>query len=384
MAILANQKPANMKLANKKILLILGAIGDTLMFTPTLEVLKKTYPEAQIDAMVMFGGSGSILEKNLAISKIFVVPFFSQSIWQNVKQIKEIRRAKYDLSILGYPAFRKEYHFLSWLLGAKRRLAHDFRSGHYKELAFLETDRQRVDYSAHNIENNLNLLSLLDIDWKKYLDLNQVKYTLNLKDEWIKEANEYLIAARSQKPLPKADTPPAEEARSQIGLHPGSTQSPAALMRRWPPDRFAAVADRLIEEKQAQIFIFAGPEEKDVAQQIKNLMKHEPIIVDNLKLGPVMALISKLNLFVSNDSGLGHIAAAVNTPLVAIWGSTNPRLSGPKNGEKVKIIRQANFPAWHWYENKRSIPAGCENLSGMEAVTVDDCLKAVEKLLNKN
>lgn len=367
-----------------KILLILGAIGDTLMFTPTIDVLHKTYPKAKIDALVFFGGSGAVLEKNPAISEIFVVPFFGQGKTQNIRSIRKIRRNRYNVSFLGYPAYRKEYHLLSWLLGAKNRLAHDFKSGHIKELAFLETDLERVDCSAHNIENNLNLLNRLGIDWRQFVDFEKVRYTLNLKQEWQDEAKDYLEKLKNRKS--KIETNSKSEIRNsksqiKIGLHPGSTVSPAALMRRWDSHRFAEVADRLIEKHQAQVFIFAGPEEIEVGKKVQSLMKNPSILVDNLKLGPVMALMSKLNLFISNDSGLGHVAAGVDTPLVAIWGSTNPRLSGPQNPGKVTIIRKAKFPAWHWYENKRNIPKGCEKLSGMEDVEVDDVLEATEKYL---
>lgn len=354
----------------QNILLILGAIGDTLMFTPTIEVLRKVYPKAKIDALVFFGGSGAVLEKNPVISEIFVVPFLSQSKMQSLRSIREIRKQRYDISILGYPAYRKEYHLLSWLLGAKRRLAHNFKSGFIKELACLETDLERVDYSAHNIENNLNLLNLLDIDWRKFVDLEKVRYVLNLKDEWVAEVEEYLM---------KSEVRSKKSAR--VGIHPGSTVSPAALMRRWDPRRFAKVADQLAAKHHAQIFIFAGPEEVEVGRRVQSLVKNPSILVDNLKLGPVMALMSKLDLFISNDSGLGHLAAGVDTPLVAIWGSTNPRYSGPINPGKVTIIRKAKFPAWHWYENKRNIPKGYEKLSGMEDVGVEDVLAEAEKYL---
>lgn len=370
----------------QKILLILGAIGDTLMFTPVIEVLHKVYPEAQIDALVFFGGSGAVLEKNEAISEIFVVPFLNQSKWQSLKSIRRMRGQRYDVSLLAIPDYRKEYHILSWLLGAKKRLAHIYKSGYYKEMAFLETDLERMDYSAHNIENNLNLLNLLGIDWRKFVDLDKVRYTLNLKDEWKKEAEDYLNKFEILNSKPETNSKSQilnHKPKFKIGIHPGSTISPAALMRRWMPDRFAKVADQLVIKEHAQVFIFAGPEEKDVAYQIKGLMKHEAIIVDNLKLGPVMALMQKLDLFISNDSGLGHLAAGVGTPLVAIWGSTNPKYSGPINPGRVTIIRKAKFPAWHWYENKRNIPKGCESLNGMEEVEVEDVLTEAEKYLRQ-
>ncbi|KKQ87067.1 MAG: hypothetical protein UT11_C0057G0008 [Berkelbacteria bacterium GW2011_GWA2_38_9] len=368
----------------QKILLILGAIGDTLMFTPTIEALHKAYPKAKVDALVFFGGSGAVLEKNEAISEIFVVPFLSQSKWQSLRSIKSIRRNRYDLSLLAIPDYRKEYHILAWLLGANKRLAHIYKSGYYKEMAFLETDLERMDYSAHNIENNLNLLNLLDIDWRKFVDLEKVRYTLNLKDEWKKEAEEYLKKFETLNS--KYETNPKSQIlnhkpKFKIGIHPGSTISPAALMRRWDPRRFAAVADHLIEKENAQVFIFAGPEEVDVGKKVQTLMKNPCILVDNLKLGPVMALMSKLDLFISNDSGLGHLAAGVGAPLVAIWGSTNPRYSCPINPGQVIILRKAKFPAWHWYENKRNIPKGCEKLSGMEDVEVEDVMAACKNYL---
>lgn len=90
-------------------------------------------------------------------------------------------KERYDVSILAFPAYRREYHIVSFILGAKRRIAHRFASGYWSECTFLETDLVPVDESKHNVINNLELLRVLGIDWTRvYPDISKIRYILNL------------------------------------------------------------------------------------------------------------------------------------------------------------------------------------------------------------
>ena len=131
----------------------------------------------------------------------------------------------------------------------------------------------------------------------------------------------------------------AKAGHSRMLLHPGS-RSPYRL---WPADRFAAVCDRLQEELGVQVFVVAGPGEQDLVQQIRALAKfHLVALTQRFTIGQFAALVSQFDLFLCHDSGPMHIAAAVGTPLVALFGSQNATIWRPLGARQ--IVLQTTLP----------------------------------------
>ena len=124
---------------------------------------------------------------------------------------------------------------------------------------------------------------------------------------------------------------PAKSRRTRILIHPGS-RSP---FRIWPPERFAAVADRLQDELAAQVFLVAGPSEQALVAAIRAHAKTHLVPLDRtFSIGQFAALLSQCDVFLCHDSGPMHVAAAVGTPVVALFGSQNAtiwRPSGPRH-----------------------------------------------------
>ena len=112
-----------------------------------------------------------------------------------------------------------------------------------------------------------------------------------------------------------------------IGLSPGAAYGPA---KQWPPERFAAVADRLQEEFGALVVLLGAGRDQEAARVIADAMQSPPVnLTGRTDLRTAFAVISQLNLLITNDSGLMHAAAALWTPLVALFGSTDPFATGP-------------------------------------------------------
>jgi heptosyltransferase-2 len=123
-----------------------------------------------------------------------------------------------------------------------------------------------------------------------------------------------------------------------VGLAPGAAFGPA---KRWLPERFAALGDRLIGALNADVLIFGSAADRPLAEEIAGVMKHTPAIVaGETSLRQLLALMARCRLMVTNDSGPMHLAAAMGVPLVAIFGSTDERATGPL-GSQVKIVRRA-------------------------------------------
>ena len=124
--------------------------------------------------------------------------------------------------------------------------------------------------------------------------------------------------------------------RMRVGLAPGSINSNA---KRWLPERFAEVADKLYNEAKAEVFLLGSSKEKDVVDRVEKLCK-TPVcnVASDLSLAQVIALIEQLHAFIGNDSGAMHLAAALKVPTVAIFGPTQWKTTGPFYA-KSKIVR---------------------------------------------
>jgi len=346
-----------------KILIVcLPGIGDALMATTMIRLLKQKNPDAQIDVACMFGAVEYIFKNNPDINSIYRLPLYKENKLKGLRQIFNLRKNKYDISIVAFPAFRREYHLVHRLIGAKKRIAHKFQKGFWSELHFFNTNLVDVDEGQHNVINNLNLLKTLGIDWQKEINKEDVNYDLILDKEDIAFGVNYVKALGWDK-------------ENIIGIHPGSTDSPAAIVRRWPIERYAEVAKFLIKEKQRKILIFVGPDEAGLGKKLLNLIDDNVNcrLVDNLKFSQSIGLLNQITMLLCNDNGFGHVAAALGKKIVTLWASTNDKWSLPYNKKLVTLIRPEDFKPWYRYDLKRAIPKG--KTGGMELI-------AATKLIN--
>jgi heptosyltransferase II len=121
-----------------------------------------------------------------------------------------------------------------------------------------------------------------------------------------------------------------------IGINPGAAYGNA---KRWPADRFAAAADALADQFKARIVIFGSPGDVPAARAVAARMSVTPaVLAGRTTLGQLMALIRECDLFITNDSGPMHLAAALNVPQLAIFGSTSEIATGPLS-ERARVIK---------------------------------------------
>jgi heptosyltransferase-2 len=125
-----------------------------------------------------------------------------------------------------------------------------------------------------------------------------------------------------------------------VGLAPGAAYGPA---KRWLPERFAAAGDMLIEDLSAQVVLFGSREDGRTNDIVKQHAHHPMVnLAGKTNLKEAIAAISRCSLFISNDSGLMHVAGALNIPTVAIFGSTNPITTSPVGERSVVIYKGAS------------------------------------------
>ena len=135
--------------------------------------------------------------------------------------------------------------------------------------------------------------------------------------------------------------------RPLIGLHPGA-RPPA---RRWPAERFAAVANRLQREFEAQVVILGGPGEEALARRVEEALDGVAVnLAGRTSLGALAVLIARLDLLLANDSGPSHLAAALRVPSVVLFGPASPRRWAPLDRKRHRVLSKGVecSPCTHW------------------------------------
>lgn len=348
----------------KILIFCLPGIGDALMATPMIKVLKKEFPQVQIDAACMFEGVSYILKNNPYIDNVHFLKVYNQKKLLSVMRTTPLRKEKYDVSILAFPAYRREYHIVQWLAGANKRIVHTFGHGYLSELNFLDTDLLTLDEKEHHVINNLNLLKPLGIKWEKKYKKNDFKYELNLDERDIEFGRNYFKKLDWVK-------------KNTIGIHPGSINSQAGVLKRWPIDRFAEVAKHLIKKKK-KILVFVGPFELDLGKELFNLVddKKNCRIVEKATFSQTLGVLNNINLLISNDNGFSHIANALNLKTITLFGPTNMRWCAPYNSKFTVNIRKSKSPTWFRNDMKVDNPPQ-DVVSGMESIKVSDVLEKI-------
>jgi heptosyltransferase-2 len=297
-----------------KILVIaLSGIGDALMFTPAIELLKKHSPDLEIDALVMYRGSEEIYSSNPNLNKIIYFDFVNEGPANSLKFIKSLRK-KYDASINVYPSNRKEYNLISYLIGAQKRAGVRYIRKNLINLGFLNNIQVKEDDLVHNVKTNIKLCeALLNKRFSEEPNLNyqQTKNNLVFAEEFLQS-----ISIKEQDLV--------------IGFHLGCSTLKNHIKRRWESEKFAILGRTLIEKHFAKILLFGGPDEKELKENAYNLISSNRVfIVETESLNESSAVMKRCDIFITNDSSQMHIASALQLKVVAIIGPTNPHYIHP-------------------------------------------------------
>jgi heptosyltransferase III len=328
----------------KRILVIkLRAVGDVLLSTIVLRNLRLGFPGARIDFLTE-PPARDILASSPDVDGIEI---FDRSSMSGLDLIRHIRGNRYDLVIdlFGNPRTA----LVTRLSGASHRVGFRFRGRTYAYNIVVEPRGGLV----HNTQFNLDAIEAIGVE--------------------IQDRNVYFHFA------------PSDEAYVDGFLSSLSDKFVVALnsgggwyTKRWSLERFAELGDRMAEEFGATIILTWGPGQRDEAKQVAGLMKQTPVLPPATTLPQLGVLLKRASLVVTNDSGPMHIGAAVGTPVLGIYGPTNPALQGPY-GTQHSVVRKEGLDCLGC--NMTTCPIGhpC-----MKELTVDVVLQAVRDLIRKN
>ena len=301
-----------------KILFIaVQGIGNTLMAVPAFKVLRENFPNAVIDLLTIKPVE-QLIRNCPYINNVYVInKKIEKDFLKNIHVVLSLRKKNYDISITTFPAAQPHFNLLAVFIGAKKRITHDYK----KNFVWLQNIRVPIRI-VHDVKQNLNLLQALGITPKK-----QQRLELWLKKEDRKFADNFFKKNKIKK---------------AVGIHPGSSAERGMTTKRWPLKKFAKLSDILIKKHNFKVLVFLGPNEREL-RIIKNMVKNKSeLLIIKESVRNVASLISKCKLFISNDSGLMHIAVACKVPTIGIFGSTDYRRTAPY-GEKTLIVKE-NIP----------------------------------------
>jgi heptosyltransferase-2 len=165
-----------------------------------------------------------------------------------------------------------------------------------------------------------------------------------------------------------------DEKKLIVGIAPGASYGPA---KRWLPERFAAIADKIANDHSCRIILLGGKSDTETTELVQKYATTGLInLAGKTSLREAIYLISQCRLFISNDSGLMHIAGALNIPTIALFGSTNPVTTAPPGNQSL-IIR-------HEVPCSPCLKEICPtDFSCMKLISVEEVLTAVQNILRK-
>jgi heptosyltransferase-2 len=353
----------NRNLEVKKILVLeLAHIGDVIAVIPAVHLLRKRFPNSSITAVVG-PWAKEVLVSHPDIDEIFVYRAFwfdrankPFSLTQTLAFINFLRKNNFDLGIDTRGDFG--VILLMWLGRVRKRIGYAFAGG-----AFLLSDvvpfNVLLRQDKHQIEHNMSLISSIpegqicddkDLTLRIFFSSADISYVDKLFKENAIVQNDSLIA-----------------------IHLGA----GFPSKRWPTERFSELIEKILKRYSAKIVLVGGEEEISLAKSL-GLSDNFGLInaIGKTSIKQLAALLKRCILFVGADSGVMHIAATQNTPIVAIWGGQNKPVHWKPFTDNVVVV----------YREVECSPCGlrkCKTLKCLRDISVDDVWGAVSGQLNK-
>lgn len=306
-----------------------GQLGDVVLSLPALHAIRAKFPRARITVAV--GKPGKlVVEMSNAANETLVVDRVGLrdgskplSIWRIARLVKDVRARRFDFVIDLHSL--SETNLLGFLSGAPQRL---YARRPTRSLDLLSNFRPRPaieDRSKHAVDRYLDVIAPLGVVSEAAAGgaLSRVP-RLRTRAEDVRAVDEMLRRERAERDAPL------------VGMFPGAGHA----SRCWPLTRFAELASRLENNDGVRTVVFAGPEERSLVKAMRAEFPRAAIMFDRLSIPQLAAAAARMSVFVSNDTGPMHIAAAVGTPVVILM-SEHPMLDAyVPPGERHRVLHR--------------------------------------------
>lgn len=292
-------------------------VGDAVMALPALEALREDFPRSTLVALARPWVT-PLLEGHGCVDRVMVFQKGRGHPRDGVELLRivaELRRCRFDMAFLFQNAF--EAALIARLAGIPVRIGYN-------------TDGRGVLLS-HPVPRDEEILRRHQVEYYLHL-LRAMGWKAETRDPGLHVGDGQRAAADI---LLQASGVAAGDLL--LGVAPGAVYGPA---KRWPPERFAAVADRAVKAWGAKVVVVGSGGETGVCEAVVRAMQTPALnLAGSTSLDAAVGVIGRCRAFLCNDSGLMHVAAALDVPLVAIFGSTDPEATGPRS-PKARVVRK--------------------------------------------
>ncbi len=352
----------------KRVLVInIFGIGDVLFTTPLLAALKEQVPDIYIGYVCNKRALG-VLANNPRIDKIFLYEkdelraLFRKSKreWGRtvLAELTAVKKEKFDAVI--DLSLNWRFSFWAWVLGIRERVGYNYKNrSPYLNVKFPLNgfeDKHVVEYYGELIRH-----------WGLRKPDGPTEVTIDATDhEWAMDV------------LEKAGCGTGEMV---VGLIPGGGASwgPDARFRRWPPERHARLADKIIENHGAKVILMGDPREVELVRTVKENMTHCAVdLAGKTTLGQYLALLALCDLVVLNDGGPLHMAVAAGAQTVSLIGPVDQKVYGPYPSARHRVVT-TDVECRPCYRKFRR--AECKHISCLNDLSLEDVLYQVDQAL---
>lgn len=338
--------------------LVLSPIGDTLFATPALRALRQTFRRATIVAVV-WTSNRAILSGNPNVDVVLAC----ESTVDLMRLLRSPQWDDFDLAV----ALSNVGSWFSLLWPRVPKVGFNGRWLH-RFYAYSVADYRDI----HAVDYCLNVVRAVGADTQDH----RLEFPLGAGDR--RFAREFLAGMGVRR---------GEGGPPLVALHPGGRFYPA---KRWPVERFASLATRLQEQWGARVLVIGGKDDAPLAQAIAEQARGQVLVTaGRLGLRQSAALLEQADVFIGNDSGPLHLANAVGTPVVGLFGPTDPANFGPRTGPH-QLVRHALpcSPCFRWMGGLLQYVPGWRNpgcgFACMRSITVEEVMQAAGRLLQEN
>jgi len=339
--------------AVKNILVVSStAIGDTLLSTPAIRAVRERYPQAGIIAHFNIKNM-ELFENNPHINEI--IPYYG-GYKKFFRTIMKFRKHKFDLALI-FHGNEPQATPMAYLSGA-RFIVKVPNTSKYSFLLSNINQTLQWKYLTHGVEQRLKTAELADCR------IPDKRMVLPIAKEGVSFVNEFL------------ENSGIRDTDTIIGFQAGAS----TLSRMWFPDRFAGLGKRLINSyPELKIIITGSPEEYEYCRKIADAIGERAIAsAGKIHLKYIPALIKRFKVLVTGDTGVMHIAAAVGTPVAALFAAADPGKSGPYyDMDKHTIIKKDRTCA-------PCVSKKCKHQTCMENISIDEVFDVIRQAIFKS
>ena len=348
-------------------------MGDVLMSTPAIAALRRALPGSHI-AMAVGGWSRQAVAHNPHLNTLVEAPTDGESTrWADYMQLgRVIRRGNYGTALV---------------LDRSPMLNLAARLGRARARAGLDSDGRGIALT-HPVPCPPERVRH-EVEW--YLDVVRALGLPASRDQAFLEFYP-TEAERQEAGRILSESGVSDEEGGCVALHLGGGSNPGMklLSKRWQPERWARIADWLAETRDTSIFLLGGPgnDDREAADKMKSALfdataLHVMDLVGKLEWGVMAALIGRSDLFLGHDTGAMHLATAMRTPVVAVFGPSDPARYGPWDPSR-RAVAVAPRPGGVGPTGAEALrQAARSNDKYHAAVTVEGVWTAIEKMYSR-